>query len=330
MVNEIIRRERALRVFLAKFDLNISKAEIELLVKVLAHVEKLPIKDGILIDSIEAIDVINELDNIIKKHLLQGKYNDSIKDLIKNFNEVEQSSILYHGLLTDVVLDGVGDKIGHIKEALIDDISTSLASAPSFKVNITNVIKRELNRAVLFGSKQSEVRSALTNLIIQDDLDGGLLRRYTKQIAHDSLFFYSGSIEGKIGEEIKANARMYVGPLVEKSRPQCIRWITELNGIIPDSKIESEITWAKENGKGYSSKGKPYYEELTPENFDKIRGGFNCGHLSIRVRLTDKTKDRLLKVKKVHEKALKDTIKKEEQELKNKNIKLYKKYLNLQ
>ena len=319
---DIIRKQsESTELFLTDFDLKNLESDFEIFDILKKVVRKMSVKRGRLVYDYETLLEVNKLQKKVVELLSKGEYSKNIIALTQNFANIEDLSLQFAALLNDVdSYDFLKKQISPIKKGFIEDISSSLASPDSIKINITGGIRKILLRSATFGNTVDEAEDLLRTYVLADAKKGGLLTRYARQIAHDSLFQFQGSVEQKIGEEIGVNAYSYVGPLKTTSRPQCKRWINTFKGVIPFDKLEDEIEWAKNNGSGLGDL------RLTVNNFAQIRGGHNCIHRAIPFVNNPKTKSKLDKIQDKRQKVLDEANRVAKDRLKERSQKMYETY----
>lgn len=231
---------------------------------------------------------------------IESEYLDKVSDVIKNFDNIEKATVDLNSEINKIAESKIAKaQLSDLKIFSINAISDQLASPESFKINITTSLKRLLYSHASIGSTKQDLINNLANQIFVSNSRNGSLFRYVNQVAHDSIFLYERSIEAELAKLINYNGWAYVGTLVEQSRPQCIRWVNDLNGFISKENLPSEIEWAKQNGKGYSK----YLPELTAESFPLICGGHNCNHKAIAV---NKQNTKIDEIQKEYDKANKE------------------------
>ena len=94
------------------------------------------------------------------------------------------------------------------------------------------------------------------------DRTGNNMRRYARQMVHDSLMQFDSSINVAAGREIGADRWKYYGGIVERSRDWCIKHKDRTF-----SEDEIRDLWANNDWKG-KAPGDPFL----------VRGGYNCQH----------------------------------------------------
>lgn len=99
------------------------------------------------------------------------------------------------------------------------------------------------------------------------------LQAYSTQLARDTIYTYQGALQNTIKEEYNLNRFIYVGGLVEDSRPLC-RHLVGLRRKIDLIEMPELI-------KKYPQGLKP---NTTHKNFLQLRGGYSCNHTCMVVR----------------------------------------------
>jgi len=205
-------------------------------------------------------DVMDRLNTQV--HLKENGIN--IEKIIKIANK--QKRELVGGTVEKVV-----GEIGRFPENMLGD---------EMRQQFTKPVKKVLYQNIMQGKSQSAAKKALHKFIIGDKGKIGQLERWSGQIARDTLSQYDGAVNDMVRKEFDLNAFRYIGSLVKDSRPQCVRW--KRMGTILYKNLTKEISWAYSNGKGM-------IPGTNKDNFCTYRGGWNCQHDCIPVRL-DETK----------------------------------------
>lgn len=245
-----------------KGNLEFDESDFKLSKKVREAVEKAVQKSGFTEVAIQFIPILNKIEEITKR--IAKIANPEVK-------------------FSKDVLDLTQDK-----KLVIEQITAALSSPASIKANITGELQR-----IIYGSIKNQIAykdalQILTPLISGDAEKGGLLSRYYKTITRDTLNQWNGAINQGIATKYGLIDVLYAGGKRTNSRPQCIRWVDQLGGVMTKEVIESEMkkaikTIRKPNDqfKGYS-----VYAVPTTENFTVVRGGHNCQHRATPTLLT--------------------------------------------
>jgi len=216
-------------------------------------------------------------------------YKSEIRKYMTNFDKMDVLNSRVHKLLNKINIDPVialankqkRELVGGTVEKIVGEIKRFPENmlGDEMRQQFTKPVKKVLYQNIMQGKSQSAAKKALHNFIIGDKGKIGQLERYSGQIARDSLSQYSGAVNDMVREEFDLDGIKYIGSLVKDSRPQCIKW--KRMGVIPYKTLNKEIAWAYSNGKGM-------IPGTNKDNFCTYRGGFNCGHDCIPVRLKEK------------------------------------------
>lgn len=278
-IAEIIENEfLSLETFLANFDFSMQEIQSDIFDEVLAALAKFPQDNGSFVISDRAKGVILKLEERIIELINSGKYSKEYKKLIVNFDRLEEIRKEVSAFINPKdKLKVFKAETTPIRKAYVNQLSTTLGSKEAFGLNIVNPIKDILFEHSTLGLTVNQAARKLFDYSMGLDPlgGGGKLRQYAGQIARDSLFGFTGSVDRSIGDFIGAKDVNYLGNVIKDSRIQCVRWVDKFGGFIPADKLKEEIRWAKENGEGYNEALK---DKLNEKTFAVIRGGFNCRH----------------------------------------------------
>lgn len=296
--------------FLIGFQKLADKTQDELLKVILDKLTKLSSRRGTLVFNDESANEINQLIKEIYRDFDFKNYQDGIGGLLRNVNDIGKTTIELTSLINESLdnLDFTSEK-----KFIINEISEALATPESFKVNILGDVRRIIAKRILLQSSIADLKEELKASLTASQQNAGTLGRYVGQVTKDAVYQYQGRINQAIKQKFGLDAYNYIGSLMKTSRPQCRKWIEEYSGVLLiDTKPETnkvgylpdEVKWAKENGSGYGTKGKPYYLDLTVENFPTIRGGYNCNHKAIPFRMSERQMSRVVKLQKEYAKEM--------------------------
>lgn len=288
--------------FIGGFDKLAKKTQDEILKVVLDKLTILSIKRGALVFDDNSSTEINELIKQVYREFDFEKYQGEISGLLRDVDSIGKATIELTASLTPEVSD---IDFTAQKKFIINEISERLATPESFKVNILGDVRRIIARRLLTQAPIRQLKEDLIDSLTASAANGGILGRYVNQITTDAVQQYKGSVNRAIKEKFDLDAYSYVGSLIKTSRPQCVRWINEFSGVLMiDERVKgfgylpAEVEWAKKNGSGYGTPGKPYYLELTVDNFQTVRGGYACRHEATPFRMTERAKARTQRLQK--------------------------------
>lgn len=219
-------------------------------------------------------------------------YKSNIRSYFKSFNKVDKLNLAIHDVLNEIDIGKI-IKVGNkAQRELISKTAKGVTSGISDKTlyknlagegmreQFTKPVKRILYQNIIKGAPETQVKSILHKYIIGKKDEIGQLERWTGQITRDALSQYDGAINDMVRKEFDLNAFKYIGSIALNSRPQCKRWITLKNRILKYDELTKEIQWANNKGSGM-------IPGTTKDSFATNRGGFNCRHQAIAIRVEE-------------------------------------------
>ena len=273
--------------------LNIALRNIEDEIAALSR--SLPLKDGKLFEARRAIAIRTELKNIIDKHYLPWadstvrEYDKVAKQIVENMKILPVSAKFK--TLTQVDVETITN-LKRIKFTGFLDIATETTNSLADNVYSSTIAGKSINEM------EKELRQRINGIYIQADVDeidelvefiatstdqvaiekaasrlrtyygadrtGENMRKYSKQLAHDSLMEFDGQFTKAKAEEAGLTHYIYYGDLIGDSRQFCKNRV-RANEIF--SEVELREQWAREPWKGKSGSD-PFIN----------RGGYNCRH----------------------------------------------------
>jgi hypothetical protein len=266
---------------LAKFGGDVKKAEADLYDLIIRYVFTLEsARGGDLSRGRDNRRAALAFDTELEKFLLQTNYNDVVKNLLANFDELEKLNKEIHKDLNDITLKN--DFLNPYKEWATRKVSRELNSIDALAGALVNPIQDAIFTTVQRGGSLSDLVDEIGGLMGTTADTRGILERYATQVTRDTFNGYEGAVNNAVKEAYNLNAIKYVGSLVKDSRPQCIRWVNKtVNGesaVILIEELPQEIDWAYTNGSGM-------HPGTTPDNFLQHRGGYNCRHSGYPFRI---------------------------------------------
>lgn len=280
----------------------------ENLIKILE--KKLSVKSGRLVLDDDSIQQLGEIIRSVSQDYKIASTQNEISKILKSFDTLTDSTIKVSALLNDSSL--LSDlNFNKEKKFIVNELAYNLGNAQTFEFNVMSEVRQIIARSIVGESTYSELKDKLRDALLSKNGESGIVGRYVNQITTDSVMRYTGVVNTKIKEKLNLNAIRYIGDLMETSRPQCIRWVSNggifLTEKTPNSKamnLDKEIRWAKKYGSGYGKPGKSYYLDLNEDNFIEIRGGYGCLHEAIAFNYSEKKEAYSKKLQDIHQNFL--------------------------
>jgi hypothetical protein len=219
-------------------------------------------------------DALANVDKAVNDALIQGGYVEQATQYVRDLEGLPKANVDNMAKLTGLRVDEAILKTP--MRAAIDRAAYAFGQN-SVTQQLTEPIRQLLATNITGGASVPSTRAALNELIRGIDNDGGRFARYTNTLARDIVYSGDGAMAAEMIREYDLNAIRYIGSLVRDSRTQCVRWSKLPYILLKD--LPAQVAWAS-GLSGYGS-GK----ELTTTNFATVRGGWNCRHIVVPIRV---------------------------------------------
>lgn len=253
---------------------SLAEIEKEIFTLVDRLTRKFKSEKGFYIPDPESQELLATLNKEIRKILKKSAIEDEVMKFIDDFDLIDKNIAAIQKSLNGIKVEK--SIFTEQRAWAIDNTVNSLVES-NINLKFIQPVKQLLYSRVSFGGSVVDAEKQLRQMVLGDGEFPGVLVKSIGQVARDTINQYQGTINQQIKVQYELTDIRYVGPLVNDSRPQCIRWITEFKGRLSDEQLADEIKWAYNNGKGM-------VPDTTPENFCQKRGGYNCIHEAIPVR----------------------------------------------
>jgi hypothetical protein len=232
------------------------------------------IRSGQFVPESDSRLILATLNREIQKIIERTELESEMRGFLDDFDQIDANIRAVQQSLNGIRV--APDIFTQQKQWIVDSVLNSLLEA-NVNLSFINPVKQLLYSRAAFGGSVVDAERQLRLLIKGDEKKYGVLQRWVGQTARDAVNQYTGTINQQIKVQYELTAIRYVGGLVEDSRDQCRRWVTDFKGYLRDADLPFEIEWAYKNGSGMMP-------DTTPENFCQKRGGYNCLHECIPVR----------------------------------------------
>jgi len=229
-------------------------------------------------------ELLARMQSITKRALNESKYYDYVKNYLGNFDKIADLNQKAAQIIVGQTIQA--STVNAFKKIEIDRIAKNLVKPDGVQANIVDDIQRLLFKHVTTGISYEDASLEIVNLVQGVNGKQGLVERYSSQIARDSINRYNGTINNVLAAEFELDGFRYVGSLIETSREAC-NYLVEGSGPMEQFMRDGayrivdlpEIIEKLKNMSGWNP-------ETTPTNFFELRGGFNCRHEAIPIKLT--------------------------------------------
>lgn len=258
-----------------KLTKNLPTLQSEIYNEILPLLERFDTISGKIEYNRTATDLINQLEQALKRAINRTDYKDRVLDYLTDFQKVKEQNIKIQSSLNKINVRS--SALNSIQKESIKTTLNNLTGA-GLDTNFIQPVKKVLFQHAVGGASIGDAQLALREVINGNSERFGRLQRYVTQISRDSINGFDGEIQQRILVEFELDGFQYQGSLIKDSRPQCIRWVEDFSGVLPFEILEDEIDWGYENGSGM-------IPGTTKENFAANRGGFACRHQCTAIRI---------------------------------------------
>lgn len=263
--------------FLSKFGYDTQLIQAEIFELLIDLIESLPQRNGKFIYEDAIKKQILLFERKVQEIFDTGSYNKAYKQIFPNIVQIEEVQRALNSYITPAETKAIfKTDLTDLRKGFAGKIASSLGSKDALGLNVVNPLKSILYEYSSYGLTVKEAKQRLFDIAITSP-KGGILERYAGQVARDSLFQFTGSVDKAIGDYIGAEDANYLGNIIRDTRPQCKRWLTTFNGFIPGNKLKAELKYVKKRPKEFPGYSK-YLPKLSVDTFQIIRGGHNCRH----------------------------------------------------
>lgn len=221
-------------------------------------------------------ELINNMSSDFQKELGKSEYKNLVSSVLLDFDKVLLNNQTIQNELSNLTLSKEVLAAINEQKQLVVNATTSYLSASGVNANVIFPLQKTLLENAAFGYTQNTFIKRMKERILGNKDLGGTIERFVGQISRDALYQFDGTINQLIAAEYNLNAYRYVGSTVKDTRPQCKRWLSKR--VIKETEITKELKWAYKNGSGM-------IPNTTKEKFIIYRGGYNCRHRAIPIKI---------------------------------------------
>jgi len=245
------------------------------------EIKKLEQADGKILFNDANLLLVLSLTPYIVQSIQQSQYPSNVRNYIANLPIIEDYNIRIHEQENDIAKKDLKQAVAGIQSQVSNNIVTQLTGA-GVDVEFIKPLTELIYNNVVSGSSLSDLQKAIREYIEGNASQLGQFRKYVTRIGRDALYQYDGVLNSRIADTFGFDAYRYIGTIIRDSRPQCIRWLGM--GILLRKDMDKELAYAYNSGSGM-------IPGTTADNFSVYRGGYNCRHTALPVKLTDKQRE---------------------------------------
>lgn len=244
--------------------------------------DEMPTRQGKMFDLGWALRARTDLSQIMRETFLTEvdsmirEYDDVLSSLDSLYAEFDE----FVGVEPDVIaqlkrisFQGFEDIASTFTDELANELYQNTLTGRPVSDSVKNIRqkingiymnsdKAEINRLVQLAKEGSEEAVEALHREYAADRTGRNMRRYARQMVHDSVMQFDASVNMAAAQRLGADEFKYYGSVVEDSRDWCIRHVNKTY-----SEDEIREMWDENEWQGKAA-GDPFI----------VRGGYNCRH----------------------------------------------------
>lgn len=232
---------------------------------------------GNIVNNVENIKKIQEIKNEVDNLILTKPYLKKVENFTKVYSTVAEINNNYFSAITTAFKPKPV-----LKEILKANVATTVEQLTETGIasSYGDTIKNILLQNITTGGSYADLANILRDTIIGKDGEDGVLIKYAKQIATDSVNRFNAQYTHSITADLGLEWYQYTGTIIKTSRPFCEALKQKKyfhRNEIPEL-LRGHI--GNDTVPIYEKTGLPYGmdKNTTIENFIILRGGHNCGH----------------------------------------------------
>lgn len=271
-----------------KMEKSLPSAQKDIFNSIQDELKRLDTVNGKIKTTVKNLSIVNSIKNKLNRLILNETYLSDVKDFAAAFSELTKMQNQYWQSVESTFKPR--PLLKAIRVQAITDTVEALSGA-GIGGAIADSINQVLRTNVTTGGSYASLTEQLRNLVLESETPG-VLQRYVRQIATDSINQYSAQYNQIVGSDLGFEWFSYRGSDIMTTRPFCDamtdRRYFHISSIplLLQAKNEdgTPLQYLKDGAKTnvpiYSKTGLPggMIPGTDGSNFQIRRGGFNCGH----------------------------------------------------
>ena len=266
--------------------------------RILALLRKMDTSGGRFTESQYNQRLLMQLERDVRKYMASSRFTSPMDAYLNVFNDLDEvNSKIFTTVTSKFREKAARSLIGGVRAALVDTIADRLSNAETLTGNFLPALKRVAYKSILLGITYEDAEKEFLSLLPKDGTLG-IVGRYTTQLVRDTINQYDGTVQKKVSDEIGLNAFMFVGSIIETSRPGCIHMVNAPSAVeICKGRGKNKVCQIEANrfaeivlpGGGYRVEDIPiiisknrndsgWMQDTSPDTYFTNRNGYNCRH----------------------------------------------------
>lgn len=276
---------------LSKFDKSIPGLQSELYKLMLQEVKRLDIKGDKIAVTVKNLSILSSIKNKLNRLILNPEYKAEIKEFAKAFNTVYNLQFEYWKSIESTFKPR--PLLKAIRNQAINDTVKSLTTQ-GISANVSDNIINILRTNITAGGSYKDLTEQLRQSLINTPESKGILDRYVKTIASDSINQFNRQYTQIVSSDLGYTWFLYANTEIDTSRPFCQSMverhkyfhISQVPEMLEGRYLGEKMRYSdNKDGKEktvdiYSKTGLPYgfIAGTNTDNFFIRCAGYQCGH----------------------------------------------------
>lgn len=177
--------------------------------------------DGLIIQNQANRKVLTKVDEYFNRAFNQSGYYESLNESANTIGNITGANSAYF----ETIIDGFTPSAQYITNLQNQSIAQmeSLLANEGLDTMLKKPIIDILNQNINTGASYKDVTQQIRQFILGSDEFEPTLARYSKQIANDTLFNFSRSMQEAVSQNAGLQFYLYSGGIIDDSREFCIQ-----------------------------------------------------------------------------------------------------------
>jgi hypothetical protein len=274
-----------------KFLTGVKRSEKQILDGVLDLISKMELnKNGTFKASVKNIEIASQVNEQIKRVMLQSEYATALTEFANGFNLQANLTQTYFLKALQVDVPAIAKTLVETAKRNAVDLLINRANDSQFLSPLRDIIEQSVVNNSTYAETLKSVREFITG---SDQFDSRLMS-YSRQVALDTFSIADASVVATYSNEYEFEWFQYVGGTMKTTRPFCL----ERDGNYYHRKeIEAWGDGKKTTGLALPSAGEwgGRIDGTSASTIFSYRGGYACRHLIMPVSVFSVTREDILR-----------------------------------
>ena len=246
-------------------------------------------KSGRIKNTIDNYKILSELRTRLEKVVFTTEYKSAAKKLLKSFDDINKVTTDYFATFSTSPTATTQDILNILRQESVNRTALYLGES-GVNINVISKVQEILQTNITSGGSYVQMQAEMKAFIQGDAENLGAFNKYANTFVVDGVNTYARTYQTLLTEDLDIEWYMYVGSLLEISRPWCKHMVdkkyihkSELNTVLYDNVDGVEICSAEIPCNSKTKLPAGMKKDTTPQNILVNAGGWNCGHKFIGV-----------------------------------------------